>query len=142
MGDGPRRTSSGTRAKRPVLLVADDDLDFLPLLLEFLVDEGFDVVPATTGKAALSLARAAARPDAIILDLTLPDVDGMDVARELRADERTRNIPIILLTVRDVEASDVADLDLDGALTKPCAGEVLLERLRAALKRSGKSRIA
>jgi two-component system OmpR family response regulator len=122
-------------------LVTDDDRDFLPLLLEFLADEGFDVLPATTGRAALGLA-GAARPDAIILDLTLPDMDGIEVARELRTDERTRHIPIIVLTVRNVAERDVADLGLDGALTKPCDTEVLLERLRAALERSGKSHIA
>jgi two-component system phosphate regulon response regulator PhoB len=141
MSHGSRRTSSGTRARNPVVLVAEDDRDFIHLLLELLEDEGFDVLPGTTGRATLGLARAA-RPDAIILDLSLPDMDGIDVARELRADERTRHIPIILLTGRNVAESDVAGLGLDGVLCKPCRAEVLLERLREVLERSSRSHIA
>jgi two-component system phosphate regulon response regulator PhoB len=141
MGDGAKRTSSGTRAKTPVVLVAEDDPEFFPLLAELLEDEGFTILSATTGRAALGLARAT-RPDAILLDLILPDVDGIDVARELKADERTRHIPIIVLTVRNVEESDVADLGLDGVLTKPCDTDVLLERLRAGMERTSKSHIA
>lgn len=141
MGDGPKRRASGVRARNPVVLVADDDFDFLLAMAEFLEDVGFAVLPAKTGKEALDIARAA-RPEAIFLDLTLPDIDGIDVARELRADERTRDMPILLLTGRHVEASDVADLALDGVLTKPCDPDVLLERLHAAMARPGRSGIA
>jgi chemosensory pili system protein ChpA (sensor histidine kinase/response regulator) len=136
MGDGPKRTTSGTRARNPIVLVADDDLEFLVLLSEFLATEGFAVIPAKSGAAALSIARVA-RPDAILLDLTLPDMDGIDVARDLRADDRTQHIPVILLTGHSVEVIDVADLGLEGALSKTCGPDVLLEQLRAALKRSG-----
>jgi DNA-binding response OmpR family regulator len=141
MGEGPKRTTSGTRARNPIVLVADDDLEFLVLLSEFLATEGFAVIPAKSGSAALSIARVA-RPDAILLDLTLPDMDGIDVARDLKADDRTQNIPVILLTGRSVEATEVADLGLDGVLSKTCGPDLLLEHLRAALERSGRSQFA
>ena len=141
MGDGPKGPSSGTRARNDVVLVVDDDRDLLLLLTHVLEEEGFIVVSSNTGRAALGLARAA-KPDAIILDLTLPDLDGIQVARELKADERTRGIPVLLLTGRHVAESEIADLGLAGALAKPCLTEVVVERLREAIERSGKVHIA
>jgi two-component system phosphate regulon response regulator PhoB len=137
MGDGSKRTSSGLHARKPVLLVADDEPEFLLMLLEFLGDQGFDVLPAKNARAALGIARAV-RPDAMLLDLTLPDKDGIEVAREMRAGSRTRHIPIILLTGRIVAQSEVAGLDLEGVLTKPIGSDVLLERLHAVLERSAR----
>ena len=117
------------------VLVVDDEPQFLRALQTNLRGAGYDVVTATTAEEATSAA-ALHPPEAIILDLLLPDGRGTDVARELR---RWTDAPIILVSAVGEEAEKIAALDAgaDDYVTKPFAIGELLARLRAALRRAG-----
>ncbi len=117
------------------VLVVDDEPQFLRALQTNLRGAGYDVATATTAEAALSAA-ALHPPEAIILDLLLPDGRGTDVCRELR---RWTEAPIILVSAVGDEAEKIAALDAgaDDYVTKPFAIGELLARLRAALRRAG-----
>ena len=116
------------------VLVVDDEPQILRALQTSLRGAGYEVDAATTGEEALTLA-AVRPPDAVILDLVLPDVRGTDVARELRA---WSTAPIIVLSVVGDETEKVAALDAgaDDYVTKPFGVGELLARLRAALRRA------
>jgi len=118
----------------PRVLVVDDEKAIQRFLKSALNPEQFSVHLAGGGKEALAAA-VAIRPDLIILDLGLPDMDGMDVLRRLR--EWTQ-VPIIILSVRDREGDKVAALDsgADDYLTKPFGIGELLARMRATLRKS------
>ena len=115
------------------ILVVDDEPQILRALQTSLRGAGYDVETATTGEQALTLA-AVRPPDAVILDLVLPDRRGTEVARELRA---WTTAPIIVLSVVGDESEKVAALDAgaDDYVTKPFGVDELLARLRAALRR-------
>jgi two-component system KDP operon response regulator KdpE len=117
------------------ILVVDDEPQFLRALQTNLRGAGYDVVTATTAEEALSTA-GLHPPEAIILDLLLPDGRGTDVPRELR---RWTEAPIILVSAVGDEAEKIAALDAgaDDYVTKPFAIGELLARLRAALRRAG-----
>jgi CheY-like chemotaxis protein len=91
----------------------------------------YDVVEAATGADALSAARATA-PDVILLDLGLPDIDGWEVARQLKADDRTAAIPLIALTGSDLPHERISAMraGCDRHLSKPCAPEAVLDAIR------------
>jgi two-component system KDP operon response regulator KdpE len=116
------------------ILVVDDEPQILRALQTSLKGAGYDVDVASTAKEALTTA-AVRRPDAVILDLVLPDGRGTDVTRELRS---WTSVPVILLSVVDDEEEKVAALDAgaDDYVTKPFGLDELLARLRAALRRS------
>lgn len=116
------------------ILVVDDERQILRALKISLEARDYDVLVANSGEAALSSA-ATAEPDLVVLDLGLPDIDGLDVARRIRAFSK---VPIIVLTVEDALASKVAALDAgaDDYVTKPFAMDELLARMRAALRRA------
>ena len=116
------------------VLVVDDEPQILRALQTSLRGAGYEVDAATTGEEALTLA-AVRPPDAVILDLVLPDARGTDVARELRA---WSTAPIIVLSVVGDEHEKVAALDAgaDDYVTKPFSVDELLARLRAALRRA------
>jgi two-component system, OmpR family, KDP operon response regulator KdpE len=118
---------------KPRLLIVDDEVQIRRLLQVTLEEGGFDVREADTGRLGLSEA-AALQPEAIILDLGLPDMDGLDVLRRLREWSQT---PVLVLTVRDREQQKIAALDAgaDDYLTKPFSGGELLARLRAIMRR-------
>jgi two-component system KDP operon response regulator KdpE len=119
------------------VLVVDDEPQILRGLTTMLRGAGYDVATATSAEGALALA-AANPPAAVILDLVLPDGRGTDVARELRT---WTDAPIILLSAVGDEHEKVAALDAgaDDYVTKPFGVEELLARLRAALRRIGRS---
>jgi two-component system KDP operon response regulator KdpE len=119
---------SGTR-----ILVVDDESQILRALQTSLQGAGYDVEVAATAEAAMTSA-AAHPPDAVILDLMLPDGSGTDVCRELR---RWTNVPIVVLSAVGDEHEKVAALDAgaDDYVTKPFGIDELLARLRAALRR-------
>jgi len=123
-------TVSGRSAR--VLVVEDDD-EIAGVLQRSLRLEGYDVRVSADGEAALADARAFV-PDLVVLDLGLPKLDGMEVARRLRAEDDT---PILMLTARDEVESRVEGLDTgaDDYLVKPFDRQELLARLRALLRR-------
>jgi len=118
---------------KPRVLIIDDEVQIRRLLRVTLEDGGFDVREAETGNLGLT-ETAALQPEAIILDLGLPDIDGLDVLRRLREWSQT---PVLVLTVRDREPQKIAALDAgaDDYLTKPFGGGELLARLRAIMRR-------
>ncbi len=121
------------------ILVVEDDRDIADLIAHALAKAGYDADRVASGPDALASARAAA-PDAIILDLMLPGLDGFDVCRALRADDRTASIPIIMLTARGEESDRVAGLELgaDDYVTKPFSAKELVARVGALLRRAGR----
>lgn len=114
------------------ILVVDDEPQILRFLRPSLTAAGYDVVTEETGAAAL-MAAATSAPDAILLDLGLPDMDGKEVISKLRGWSKT---PIIVISARDREAEKIAALDLgaDDYVDKPFGIGELLARLRAALR--------
>jgi DNA-binding response OmpR family regulator len=116
------------------ILVVDDEVKILQLARDYLEHAGCIVLTAETGKAALAVARAE-RPNLIVLDLGLPDMDGLDVTRALRKES---NVPIIMLTARGEESDKLVGLELgaDDYLTKPFSPKELIARIRAVLRRA------
>jgi DNA-binding response OmpR family regulator len=122
--------------RQPTVLVADDDRDVLNLVRFRLEREGVRVVTASDGEAALQLARDE-RPDVCVLDVMMPKLNGFEVLKELRDDEATAGIRVILLTARSGE-SDVDqafDVGADDYVTKPFNPQELRQRVRAQLSR-------
>ncbi len=119
--------------RSPRVLVVEDDEDIAQALQRSLRMEGYEVRAAPDGELALEQARSFA-PDLVILDLGLPRMDGLDVARALRGSD---DVPILILTARDGLESRVAGLDsgADDYLVKPFERQELLARLRALLRR-------
>ncbi len=119
------------------ILVVDDERPIRRYLRTVLGAQGYTVLEAACGKDAL-VAGANEHPDLIILDLGLPDIDGVDVTRRLR---EWTSIPIIILSVREQENDKVSALDAgaDDYLTKPFGTEELLARIRVALRRLGQT---
>ena len=119
------------------VLVVDDEPQIQRFLKPSLAAAGYDVVTAATGAEALQVAATAA-PDVIVLDLGLPDMDGKEVIRQLRA---WSQVPIIVLSARDRETEKIAALDLgaDDYVNKPFGIGELTARLRTALRRAAVS---
>jgi DNA-binding response OmpR family regulator len=116
------------------VLVVDDDRNAVDILNRLLTKEGFTVQCAYGGREALSV--VAAHPiDVILLDVMMPDMDGFQVCEALRKDERTREIPVILLTAKDDMETRVVGMRLGVSefLTKPINKTELFQRLRAQL---------
>jgi two-component system KDP operon response regulator KdpE len=125
-------------SQQPHVLVIDDEPQILRAVRTILTAKHFRVTTASRGEEGLTLA-ATQLPDVIILDLSLPDLDGIEVCTRLR--EWTQ-VPIIILTVRDGERDKVLALDrgADDYLTKPFGIEELLARLRVALRHSAQAK--
>jgi len=120
------------------VLIVDDEPAIVRVVRDYLERAGFHVLSATDGEAALQVFRRE-RPDMVILDLTLPSLDGLDVARALRRDG---DVPIIMLTARTDEADRVAGLELgaDDYVTKPFGAREIVARVRAVLRRAQAAR--
>ncbi len=114
------------------VLVVDDEPPIRKLLRMGLATQGYDILDAPSGKVALDL--IAQKPDLIILDLGLPDIDGLELLRTMR--EKNEGVPIVVLSSRGEESAKVRALDLgaDDYVTKPFGMEELLARIRAALR--------
>ncbi len=118
----------------PTVLVVDDEPQIAQIARDYLEHAGFTVIVAGDGAKALDLARSG-HPDLIVLDLALPAIDGLDVARVLRRDS---NVPIIMLTARVEESDRLAGLEIgaDDYVTKPFSPRELVARVKAVLRRS------
>ena len=116
-----------------LILVAEDDADIRQLVRDVLEHAGFEVVVSADGPSALQAARAR-RPDLLVLDLGLPGMDGLDVARAIR---RESELPIIMLTARAEESDTLVGLELgaDDYVAKPFSTKELVARVRAVLRR-------
>lgn len=121
-------------ASRGHILVVDDEKSIRALLRLYLTEAGYTVAEAADGQAAISQVRQGGI-DLVLLDLMLPQIDGLDVCRKLRASNG--HIPIIMVTARDDEASRIAGLELgaDDYVTKPFAPREVVARVRAVLRR-------
>ena len=121
-----------------MVLTVDDEEHITELIAMALGFNGFEVVRAASGRAALAAVETS-RPDLIILDVMLPDLDGFEVARRLRQSERAgTRVPVIFLTAKDTTTDKVEGLRLgvDDYVTKPFSIEELIERVKAVLRRS------
>lgn len=115
------------------ILVVDDEQKIVQLVRDYLEHAGFRVLVAANGKTALALNRSE-KPDMIILDLGLPEMDGLDVTRTLRRDS---NVPILMLTARGEETDKLIGLELgaDDYMTKPFSPKELVARVRVIFRR-------
>jgi DNA-binding response OmpR family regulator len=122
------------RVMPPRILVVDDEPAVTDLLAYNLRKVHYDVLTASDGRAALRLAQEA-KPDLILLDLMIPEVDGLDVCRELR---KSSGVPIIMITARGEETDRVVGLELgaDDYVTKPFSVRELMARVKAVLRRA------
>ena len=116
------------------ILVVDDEKPISDIIKFNMVKEGYEVVTAFDGREALELFEAE-RPDILILDLMLPEIDGLEVARTIR---KTSNVPIIVLSAKDSEFDKVIGLEIgaDDYMTKPFSNRELQARVKAILRRT------
>ena len=122
---------------KPKILVVDDEPEAVELVEFNLKQAGFDVVTAADGNEALKKAKAGV-PALIVLDLMIPEVDGLEVCKQLRRDEATSAIPIIMLTAKAAEVDRVVGLELgaDDYVTKPFSPRELNLRIKKLLERT------
>ncbi|MDP2654624.1 MAG: response regulator [Candidatus Omnitrophota bacterium] len=129
-----------SRKKPRRILVVDDDLGMIRLLEKWLNIDGKNVLSASDGTVAVRRAKEEV-PDLIVLDLMLPDIGGVTVTQQLKADERTRNIPIIFITSTMGVENDKGDeqIEIDGEkypiFAKPLHNPKLLSAIRKSLNR-------
>lgn len=118
------------------LLVIEDEEDILALIHYNLIKAGYEVDTATSGEEGLQKALQG-KPELVVLDLMLPNIDGFEVCRRLRASEELTNVAIVMLTAKGEEEDIVAGLELgaDDYLPKPFSPQVLLARIKAVLRR-------
>jgi len=119
------------------ILVVEDDKDIRRLVENIFNNEGFITLGADSASDALKKI-AASRPDLVLLDLQLPDKDGFEVCKTLRADPTTRTIPVVFLTVQNLDSYKIAGLEIgaDDYITKPFNQTELVARARAVLRRA------
>jgi two-component system alkaline phosphatase synthesis response regulator PhoP len=123
---------------RPKILIVDDEIDTLLPLKRSLEVEDYMVMGANNGHEALMKARTDI-PDLILLDLMMPEMDGYEVCAQLKKDELTKNIPVIILTAKDAVRDKVKGLDIgaDDYVTKPFNLNELKARIKSVLRRTG-----
>ena len=120
----------------PLVLVVDDFQDNREMFAEFLSLSGFRVAEASTGREAIDRGFELL-PDVILMDLSLPELDGWEATRQLKNDPRTRHIPIVALTGHALadHSREAREAGCDAFLTKPCLPEVLVVEIRRMLDR-------
>jgi DNA-binding response OmpR family regulator len=119
------------------VLLVDDEAHIIELARMYIEQEGFQVESATDGRTALDVILSDDAPALVVLDLMLPEIDGWEVCRQVRAES---DIPIIMLTARDEDIDKIVGLELgaDDYLTKPFNPRELVARIKAILRRSGR----
>jgi two-component system cell cycle response regulator DivK len=122
--------------KNQVVLVVDDFEDNRSMYAMYLTYSGYDVLEAGDGHEAVEVA-SRQMPDVIVMDITLPIMDGWEATRRLKADERTRHIPIIVLTGHALtgKSKELRSAGCDAFLAKPCMPEMLVEKVQELLQR-------
>lgn len=123
--------------RKQTILVIDDQKDFAQLVGRTLEQEGYDVILAADGTTGLRIAREN-QPDLVVLDLTMPDIDGLEVCKALRSEPRHARLPILVLSARASAADRILGLELgaDDYLIKPFVPRELAARVKAILRRS------
>ncbi len=123
------------------ILVVEDEVDIQEIVTYNLEKAGFTVAAVETGEAALDLIREGI-PDLVVLDLMLPEIDGLEVCRHLKQDAATRDLPILMLTARAEEVDRVVGLELgaDDYVVKPFSPRELVLRVQAILRRLAEGR--
>jgi len=116
------------------ILIADDDSGLRQLMRLILAREGFDVIEAANGEQTLALAMVV-DPALILLDVMMPDMDGYDVCRRLKADQRTGRVPVVFVSAAEGVAlrNEALKLGADACIKKPIGPRDLVERVRAVL---------
>ena len=130
----------GSQAK--TILVVEDDPNILRLLRLYLEKEGYSVTSATTGIEALKKVKEES-PQLVILDLMLPELDGLDVCKRIRANPDTALLPIIMLTAKAEESDTIVGLELgaDDYITKPFSPKALVARVKAVVRRTERPQV-
>ena len=126
-------------AKKRILIV-EDDHDISALIQHTLGREGHDVFAVFDGAQAFDQA-VKVNPDVILLDLMLPGLDGLDICRQLKSEERLKNVPVVMLTAKSEDADVIVGLQMgaDDYITKPFSPKVLAARIKVILRRSTKA---
>jgi two-component system cell cycle response regulator DivK len=129
----------GASRRKPIVLVVDDFADNREMYSEYLTFSGYEVIEAKNGAEAVEAAHER-MPDIIIMDLSLPVMDGWEATRQLKADERTRRIPIVALTGHALagHSKGAKEAGCDSFLAKPCLPDQLVAEIRRMLE-GGKS---
>ena len=123
----------------PIILIVEDDLDVADMLNAYFRIQGYEVLTVNFGADGLRAAETS-RPDIIILDIRLPDIDGFEVAKQLRANRNTREVPILFLTEKRERKDRLHGLEIGGDdyITKPFDIQELRLRVRNSLSRAGR----
>jgi CheY-like chemotaxis protein len=131
----PSNDTAPAAERAPLILVVDDFADNREMYTQFLEFSGFRVAEAQNGHEALEKAFALS-PDLIVMDLSLPGLDGWEATRQLKANDRTRGIPIIALTGHALagHSKGAMEAGCDAFITKPCLPERLMEEIKSMLK--------
>ena len=121
--------------EKPLILLVDDYVDTLELTAEFLQFKGYDVVTAQDGGAAI-IAAQTRQPDVVLLDLSLPVVDGLEVMRRLRKDPATSGLRLVAFTAHAIEskAEEARAAGCDGFITKPVAPDEMVKEIERQLE--------
>ena len=135
--NGTTETEPGR--ERPLVLLVEDQSDLRRLYAEQLVMSGFDVIEAGDGAAALARSTEQT-PDVVLMDLSLPGIDGWEATRRLKADERTAHIPVVALTAHDGagELERATQAGCDWFVPKPCPPAALIFEVRRVLSASSR----
>ena len=125
------------KTKKPVVLLVDDYPDAREMYAEYLEFSGFEIVQAGNGVEAIERAHDS-HPDVILMDLSLPVMDGWEATRRLKADETTKDIPVLAVTGHALSgvSNDARKAGCDGFITKPCLPEDLVAEIKKALARA------
>ena len=136
LGAGPVTTPPPTQGNRPKVLIIEDERDLVDGLVYNLQREGYDTFVAHEGRDGLRKAQGVV-PDLVLLDIMLPGLDGTEILRELRSGDRTRDIPVIIISAKAEETDQVVGFSLgaDDYVTKPFSPRVLMQKIKALRRR-------